>query len=66
MSTVLVAIQIDLAKYVGANLEIMESDTKKMRLGKPYVMTNLKKLEGVAAIIAMIEKNGALTPSRTL
>jgi hypothetical protein len=29
-------------------------------------MTNLKKLEGVAAIIAMIEKNGALTPSRTL
>jgi urease accessory protein len=65
-SDVLVINKIDLAKYVGANLEIMESDTKKMRLGKPYVMTNLKKLEGVAAIIAMIEKNGALTPSRTL
>jgi urease accessory protein len=65
-SDVLVINKIDLAKYVGANLEIMESDTKKMRLGKPYIMTNLKKLEGVAAIIAMIEKNGALTPSRTL
>jgi urease accessory protein len=64
-SDLLVINKIDLAKYVGANLEIMESDTKKMRLGKPYVMTNLKKLEGVAAIIAMIEKNGALTPSRT-
>lgn len=65
-SDLLVINKIDLAKYVGANLEIMESDTKKMRLGKPYVMTNLKKIEGVAAIIAMIEKNGALTPSRTL
>ena len=64
-SDLLVINKIDLAKYVGANLEIMESDTKKMRLGKPYVMTNLKKIEGVAAIIAMIEKNGALTPSRT-
>ena len=65
-SDLLVINKIDLARYVGANLEIMELDTKKMRLGKPYVMTNLKKLEGVAAIIAMIEKNGALTPSRTL
>ena len=64
-SDLLVINKIDLAKYVGANLEIMESDTKKMRLGKPYVMTNLKKIEGVAAIVAMIEKNGALTPSRT-
>ena len=64
-SDVLVINKVDLARYVGANLEIMELDTKKMRLGKPYVMTNLKKLEGVAAIIAMIEKNGALTPSRT-
>lgn len=65
-SDLLVINKIDLAKYVGANLEIMELDTKKMRLGKPYVMTNLKKLEGVAAIITMIEKNGALTHSRTL
>ena len=64
-SDLLVINKIDLARYVGANLEIMELDTKKMRLGKPYVMTNLKELEGVAAIIAMIEKNGALTPSRT-
>jgi urease accessory protein len=64
-SDLLVINKIDLARYVGANLEIMELDTKKMRLGKPYVMTNLKKLEGIAAIIAMIEKNGALTPSRT-
>jgi hypothetical protein len=32
-----------------------------MRIDKPYVMTNLKKLEGVAQIIQMIEKYGQLT-----
>ena len=59
-SDLLVINKIDLADYVGANLEIMESDTKRMRLDKPYVMTNLKKLEGVSQIIQMIEKNGHL------
>ena len=60
-SDLLVINKIDLANYVGANLEIMESDTKRMRIDKPYVMTNLKKLEGVAQIIQMIEKYGQLT-----
>ena len=59
-SDLLVINKIDLAGYVGANLEIMESDTKRMRIDKPYVMTNLKKLEGVSKIIQMIEKNGQL------
>jgi len=59
-SDLLVINKIDLADYVGANLEIMESDTKRMRIDKPYVMTNLKKLEGVSKIIQMIEKNGQL------
>jgi urease accessory protein len=54
----LVINKIDLAEHVGANLEIMESDTKRMRIDKPYVMTNLKKLEGVSKIIQLIEKNG--------
>ncbi len=58
-SDLLVINKIDLAAYVGANLDIMESDTKRMRLEKPYVMTNLKKLEGLDKIIRMIEKNGA-------
>jgi urease accessory protein len=58
-SDLLVINKIDLAAYVGANLDIMESDTKRMRLEKPYVMTNLKKLEGLDKIIRIIEKNGA-------
>jgi urease accessory protein len=57
-SDLLVINKIDLAEHVGANLEIMESDTKRMRIDKPYVMTNLKKLEGVSKIIQLIEKNG--------
>lgn len=58
-SDLLVINKIDLASLVGANLEIMESDTLKMRSDKPYVMTNLKTLEGVNQIISMIEKNGS-------
>ena len=57
-SDLLVINKIDLAEHVGANLEIIESDTKRMRIDKPYVMTNLKKLEGVSKIIQLIEKNG--------
>jgi urease accessory protein len=64
-SDLLVINKIDLAHYVGANLEIMESDTKRMRIDKPYVMTNLKKLEGVSKIIQMIEKNGHLVPNQS-
>jgi len=64
-SDLLVINKIDLADYVGANLEIMESDTKRMRIDKPYVMTNLKKLEGVSKIIQMIEKNGYLEPNQS-
>lgn len=50
----------DLAPLVGANLEIMASDTRKMRGERPYVMTNLKALEGVAEVIVFIEKKGLL------
>lgn len=58
-SDLLVINKIDLAPLVGANLEIMESDTLRMRFDKPYVMTNLKTLEGVNKIISMIEKHGS-------
>jgi urease accessory protein len=64
-SDLLVINKIDLAEHVGANLEIMESDTKRMRIDKPYVMTNLKKLEGVSKIIQMIEKNGHLVANQS-
>lgn len=46
----------DLAPYVGASLEVMEGDTKKMRPTLPWTFTNLKKNEGVDEVIAFIEK----------
>ena len=54
----------DLAPHVGANLDIMRSDTIKQRTTpkglKPFVMTNLKTLEGLDEVIAFIEKQGLL------
>ncbi len=54
----------DLAPHVGANLEIMESDTRRMRASgsgvKPFVMTNLKTLTGLAEVVSFIETKGML------
>jgi urease accessory protein len=50
----------DLAPYVGANLDVMEQDTQRMRRQRPYVMTNLKTLTGVAEVVAFIEERGML------
>ena len=50
----------DLAPYVGANLDVMEQDTQRMRRQRPYVMTNLKTLSGVADVVAFIEEKGML------
>ena len=53
-SDLLVVNKIDLAPYVGADLEVMERDAKKMRGAKPFVFTNLKSHEGVGPIIEFI------------
>jgi len=54
----------DLAPHVGANLDIMQSDTERMRaspLGvKPFVMTNLKIQTGLADVVKFIETKGML------
>ncbi|MGJ7614638.1 MULTISPECIES: urease accessory protein UreG [unclassified Variovorax] len=50
----------DLAPYVGANLDVMEQDTQRMRRQRPYVMTNLKTHTGVAEVVAFIEARGML------
>ena len=54
----------DLAPYVGANLDVMEADTQRMRQhpggARPYVMTNLKTLVGVDQVVAFIETKGML------
>ncbi len=59
-SELLVINKIDLAPYVGASLEVMETDTVKMRKERPFVFSNMKSGEGLEAIIAFIEKEGML------
>jgi urease accessory protein len=59
-SDLLVINKIDLAPYVGASLEVMDSDTKRMRIDRPYVFTNLKIGQGLPDIIAFIVKEGML------
>jgi urease accessory protein len=59
-SDLLVINKIDLAPYVGASLEVMESDSKRMRGDMPFYFTNLKKGQGVQEIIQFIVKQGML------
>ncbi len=59
-SDLLVINKIDLAPYVGASLEVMESDTQRMRGEKPYVFTNLKKDIGLDVIKDFVVKQGML------
>ena len=50
----------DLAPYVGANLDVMKSDTERMRGARPFVMTNLKTQDGLRQVVAFIEQKGLL------
>src|SRR5206468_2156449 len=50
----------DLAPYVGASLDVMETDTRRMRGARPYVMTNLKTKAGLADVVAFTETRGML------
>jgi len=59
-SDLLIINKTDLAEKVGASLAIMASDTERMRGARPYVMTNLKTLEGVAEVVDFIEERGLL------
>ena len=59
-SDLLIINKTDLAPHVGANLEVMASDAKKMRGDRPFVFTNLRKGDGVDAVIAFIRKQGLL------
>ena len=59
-SDLLVINKIDLAPMVGASLEVMDQDTKRMRGERPFVFSNLKTGQGLADIIAFIEREGML------
>lgn len=60
-SDLLVINKIDLAPMVGASLDVMDRDTKKMRGDKPYVFANMKSSEGLKTILDFIIKEGMLT-----
>ena len=59
--------KIDLAPYVGASLDVMEADTRRMRpdhagekAKRPYVMSNLRTKQGLAEVVQFIERRGLL------
>src|SRR3984957_16225227 len=62
-SDLLVINKIDLAPLVGANLAVMESDTLRMRVDRPFVFTNMRSGEGVEQIATFIIENGGLAES---
>jgi urease accessory protein len=59
-SDLLVINKIDLAPMVGASLEVMDRDTRKMRGERPFVFTNMRTGEGVESVVALITRMGGL------
>jgi len=59
-SDLLVINKIDLAPYVGASLEVMDTDARRMRGTRPFVFTNLKTGQGLDTVSSFIERHGLL------
>jgi urease accessory protein len=64
-AALLIINKIDLAPHVGANLEIMARDARRMRGDRPFVFTNLHTGEGVDQVIDFIVKQGLLDEIRS-
>lgn len=56
-SPLLVINKIDLAPFVGADLAVMERDSRKMRGARPFILTNMRAGEGLAAVVDWIERD---------
>lgn len=56
-SDLLIINKIDLAPYVGADLDVMDRDAQKMRGERPFVFTNLKTQQGLNDVITFIRQN---------
>jgi len=63
-SDILVINKIDLAPFVGASLEVMDRDARKMRGARPFVFANMRSGEGLDAIVDFVTRTGGLTPAR--
>lgn len=59
-SDLLVINKIDLAEHVGASLEVMDRDARKMRGERPFLFTDLKREVGLDEVVAFIEEQGML------
>ena len=64
-SDLLIINKIDLAPYVGASLEVMDRDAKKMRGERPFVFTNLKTGHGLDTVVTFIRERGGLDVKRS-
>lgn len=60
-SPLLIINKIDLAEYVGADLHVMEVDSRRMRSNRPFLFCNMRTGEGIDKIIEWIEKEVLLT-----
>ena len=56
-SDLLIINKIDLAPYVGADLSVIERDSKKMRGDKPFMFTNIRDDQGVDEVVKWIKEN---------
>jgi urease accessory protein len=65
-SDLLVINKIDLAPYVGASLEVMERDARKMRGNRPFLFTNLKNATGLPGVVAWLERRLSAPGRRNL
>jgi urease accessory protein len=60
-SDLLVINKVDLAPHVGASLEVMERDARKMRAQRPFVFANMRSGQGVDEIARFVEQKGGLS-----
>ncbi len=65
-SSLLVINKIDLAPHVGASLEVMDRDTRRMRGDRPFLFTNLKSGEGLDCVVAWVDSHLNAGDRRTL
>jgi urease accessory protein len=65
-SDLLIINKIDLAPMVGASLEVMDSDARRMRGDRPFIFTNLKSGTGLEHVLRFVEERGMLNPTKPL